>query len=77
MPPFDTKPEVTDWTTGAHEAPAGAELEQSWNSTVPESPPAVPSAKVACSCGSAFVSKESAGSVSVGVDGATLSIFQL
>jgi hypothetical protein len=68
---------VTDWTTGAHETPTAAELEHSWNSTVPESPPDVASANVACSCGSAFVVDASAGVVSVGVDGATLSIFQL
>ena len=65
---------MVDWTTGAQAAPAGAELEQTWNCTVPVSPPAVASSNVARNCGSAFVSVASAGLVSEGVDGATLSI---
>jgi hypothetical protein len=77
VPPLDIEPEAPDWTTGAQLVPAGAEPEQSWNWTVPVSPPAVASSKDAWSCGTAFVNVVSAGLTSVGVAGATLSIDQL
>src|SRR4051812_45692721 len=77
MPPLDRELDVSACTTGAHETPAAAAVEQIWNSTVPVSPPTVPSAKVARSCGIVLVSSASAGAVNPGVDGATLSIFQL
>jgi hypothetical protein len=73
VPPFDTEPDENDCTSGAHELPAAAELEQSWNSIEPESPGVV-SVNVAPSCGSELTTAPSAGAVNAGVAGTTLSI---
>jgi hypothetical protein len=70
--PFATEPDVTDETIGAHAVPAGAEVEQIRNSTVPLSP-GVPSEKIASSWGTAFVSSPSAGDAAAGVAGKTVS----